>query len=397
MTAHEDLERLLADILDDSKPLPTTTQMVDSTKVEGAFASAGVLAGIEDAHIMVQDLKTAGATQKDFAEALIKEPNTAPGPEVAQVCNTPLIPIPTFTSADMAEVMDIRNFASLVTLNTSRWHAKVKDRQASKDAATAAGAVNEAFETRKRLLVGADDLLKAIHRSIDEARAAHYDMTLPWTTTGLSDVGKRSGGRLLPNTLFFEYTQVMADKKKAMEAALAQFEPEYPKLVQQAKVKLGTRFDPAEYPVASAIRSHFQLAFDFMPIPAGTDFKGLPAQQLSTLANHLNANTQRMTENAMQDVWVRLYKAVGHMAERLSSADKMFHATMVDNIRDVVRLLAHLNVTKDQRIDDLRAKVDKHLCTHDAKTLRENAVLRTTVGAQAVSIVQLMDKIGRSK
>jgi hypothetical protein len=398
----DDLERLLADILDDSKPLPSITQVIDSTKAEGAMASAGVHIEIEEKLPRCDWCKdeTTVPTHGGRIPCPQCQPEAAPQPEVTQVCNEPasepsvLIPIPSFTSADMAKVMDIRNFASLVTLNTSRWHAKVKDRQASRDAAHAAGAVDAAFETRKRLLVGADDTLKAIHRTIDEARAAHYEMTLPWTTTGLNDVGKRAGGRLLPNTLFFEYTQVMADKKKAMDAALNTFVPLYPQLVQQARSKLGTRFDPSEYPVASAIRSHFQLAFDFMPIPAGTDFKGLPQQQLNTLAQHLNTNTQRMMENAMQDVWVRLHKVVGHMAERLSSPDKMFHSTLVENIRDVVRLLGHLNVTSDPRIDSLRQKVEKLLCPHDAKDLREKATLRTQVAAHAQSILAEMDKIG---
>src|SRR5690606_1911582 len=52
------------------------------------------------------------------------------------------IKMPTFTADDFAETMDIRNFATLVTLNTARWHAKVKDRQAAKDAAM----MNEADE-----------------------------------------------------------------------------------------------------------------------------------------------------------------------------------------------------------------------------------------------------------
>lgn len=300
--------------------------------------------------------------------------------------------MPTFTADDFADTMDIRNFATLVTLNTARWHAKVKDRQASKDAAAVSEAEEGAFETRKHLLGGANAALKAIHKAIDEARAAHYEMTLPWTTTSMQDIGRRTGGRLLPNTLFVEYTTVMATKKQQMLDALAKFEPEYPALIDAAKKKLGKRFDAREYPNVSSIRSHFDLSFDFQPIPKGDDFKGLPQVQLDALARKINDNTQKQAENAMQEVWSRLHEAVSRMAERLSSPDKLFHDSLVQNVRDVARLLAHLNVTQDAKVETLRKSVEKHLCQHEAKVLRTNQTIRAQVGAHAVSIIQEMDK-----
>src|SRR5690606_17050326 len=131
--------------------------------------------------------------------------------------------MPTFTADDFAETMDIRNFATLVTLNTARWHAKVKDRQAAKSAAAANDADEGAFEVRKRLLVGADSLLKAVHKAIDEARAAHYEMTLPWSTTSMHDVGRSTGGRLLLHTLFVESTTAMAQMQPQTQESPAQF------------------------------------------------------------------------------------------------------------------------------------------------------------------------------
>jgi hypothetical protein len=300
--------------------------------------------------------------------------------------------MPEFTAADFASTMDIRNFATLVTLNTARWHAKVKDRQAGKDAATMNDADAGAFEVRKRLLSGADSMLKTIHKAIDEARAAHYEMTLPWTTTSMQDIGRRTGGRLLPNTLFVEYTTVMAQKKQQMQDALAKFIPEYPKLVEAARKNLGKRFDAREYPNPSSIASHFDLSFDFQPIPKGDDFKGLPQVQLDALARKINDNTQKQAENAMQEVWMRLYDVVAKMAERLSSPDKLFHNTLVQNVRDTARLLAHLNVTHDAKVEALRKKVEKHLCQHEPKELRENQTIRMQVAAHAQSIIDEMNK-----
>lgn len=417
-TDNDDIERLLADILDDEKPLPTAP--TPSQTVMNVVSNSGPEALKRAAEVAMDDPETflkgllngepaAPTTKADDALAECEPAPPLHHPKVTQRVTEPtgifadseqreegaqVVPIkmPTFTADDFAETMDIRNFATLVTLNTARWHAKVKDRQAAKSAAAVNDADEGAFEVRKRLLAGADSLLKAIHKAIDEARAAHYEMTLPWSTTSMQDVGRRTGGRLLPNTLFVEYTTVMAQKKQQMQDALAKFIPAYPQLVEEAKKKLGKRFDAREYPNASSIASHFDLSFDFQPIPKGDDFKGLPQAQLDALAAKINENTRIMAENAMQEVWMRLYDVVSRMAERLSSPDKLFHNTLVQNVRDTARLLAHLNVTHDAKVEALRKKVEKYLCQHDPKVLRENPVIRAQVAAHAQSIIEEMNK-----
>lgn len=314
-----------------------------------------------------------------------------PPPSVITI-NTARIPMPVFTSADMVETLDPTNFGTLVRLQTRRWHAKIKDRKASQDAARASGADEKAFESRKRLLVGADELLLDVHSIIDAARTQHYEMTSPWSVAGVNDTARRSGARMLPNTLFFEYTQMMAEHKASMLTSVAAFEVEYPTLMHRAQQKLGSSFDPTEYPLPCEIRSHFDLAFDFMPIPAGSSFKGLPQQQLDALARKLNESTLQMAENAMQDMWTKLYTAVSKMAERLSDPEKKFHYTLVDNIREAVQYVGHLNVLDDKRVEEVRTLVQQHLCNETVEVLRDNLSVRSKVAARAVEIMERMQQ-----
>jgi hypothetical protein len=301
------------------------------------------------------------------------------------------IPMPVFNVDEMADVTDIRRFGQLVTLNTQRWHARVKDRKASTDVAVANNASADAFDTHKNLLAGAAKL-KAVHKALDEARDKHYEMTLPWSTTGLSDSGRRSGARILPNTLFFEYTEAMAKAKVRMMEALKDFESDYPSLIEQARVKLGKRFDPREYPPVERISDYFNINFDFQPIPAGSDFKGLPQQQLDALARHLQNNMRVMVENAMQDVWAQLYEAISHMVDRLSDPERTFHHTLIDNVREKARLAKHLNVLNDQRVEKVRAYAERYLCQHDAETLRKKLTIRAEVAAHAKTALDMMNK-----
>lgn len=374
------------------KPAEPEESALPAAAAMGGFEAALAVAGAGHADLTEDELEEQdsgiGAVGGTPVEDPAEQATGKPKPEAPTV---PTVETPTFTNEEVAESLDIRQFATLVTLQTSRWHAKVKDRQASKDAATASGADAAAFETQKRLLVGADEKLKRIHKAIDTARTQHYAMTLPWSTVEAgATAGKRTGGRLLPNTLFMEYTTAMAKCKAEMDTAIAEFVPAYPGLIAIAQKRLGTRFNPTEYPNASAIQSHFALSFDFLPIPQGGDFQGLADAQVKKLAKTLNKKTATMLENAMQEAWTRLYEIVEHAATKLSDPDAMFHYTMVDKLREAAKLIKHLNITADARIETVRAFVEKNLTMHEVKEIRKDDALRSTLAGYAKSALAQM-------
>jgi hypothetical protein len=302
------------------------------------------------------------------------------------------IELPEFTSEDLMGDLDIRNYGTLVSLTTTRWHAKVRDHKAAADAAGATGADKSAFEARKRLLVGADEKLKRVHTAIDAARTEHYRLTLPWSTVGVNDHGKRSGPRLLPNTLFFDYTQAMAKFKAEMDTALDEFVQAYPTLIAIAQKKLGGSFDATQYPAPSQIRNYFGLAFDFLPIPTGSDFDGITGIQAEKLALNVNKKTRQMLENAMQDAWKRLLDDITHAHSALANPNAKFHYTLVDKMKEHASMLSHLNVTKDQRIENIRSKIDKELARYDIKEIRKDDALRARLAESAKQVLDMMQE-----
>lgn len=302
------------------------------------------------------------------------------------------IQVPNFTSDELMKEIDIRNFGTLVSLTNRRWHAKVKDRKAAKDAADASGADAETFEARKRLLVGADEKLKRVHKAIDAARTDHYRMTLPWSTVGINDHGKRAGSRLLPNSLFFDYAQMMGQHKAEMLESLEKFTTAYPTLIAISQQKLGTAFNQNEYPSPSAIEAHFALEFDFEPIPVGGDYQGLQDAQVEKLAGALERKTKLRLENAMQDAWKSLYDDVERAATALSNPDAMFHYTMFDKLGEQASMLSHLNVTGDNHIEATRLDVKRHLTNIDVKDVRKDDALRRRLGELATGILERMQE-----
>jgi len=409
-TSFDDISSLLDSVLADEEQTPN--EIADEQINEALEAVSTPEPEEDEAVITADDLVNEPVV--DDIEALIasaageevEEPEPEPEPEVEDVtqCVSPepstqmfskgtgadTVPIPTFTDEDIMDQIDIRQFGTLVTLRTARWHGKIKDRKASKDAATAAGADAAAFETHKFLLAGADERLKKVHKCIDAARTAHYAMTLPWSVVGINETGKRAGPRLLPNTLFMEYTTAVANAKAETDAALNEFVQGYGSDLVAAQRKLGSAYNAADYPDAAVIRQHFGLDFDFQPIPKGQDFDGIQGQQAQKLAESLNKRTRTMLENAMQDAWQRLYETVQHAYERLSNPDALFHYTMIEKLKDQASMLKHLNVTKDGRIEDIRDRVERKLTMYDVKDIRKDDALRKQMAADAEVIFDLM-------
>lgn len=303
----------------------------------------------------------------------------------------PVMSFPTFTGADISAQLDIRNFATLCKLRVRKWVGRKRDKTAAKKAESDHGSVDGTYTAYKKLFAGTEDKLKAVNSVLDAARTRHYQMTLPWSTTGMDETGRRDGPRLLPNTLFMEYITEMGQAKQTMQQRFSELRQAYPQLLLEAERNLGSAFVITDYPTPDELEQLFALDFEFSPIPEGVDFKGLPAQQAQRLSDALEKSKRACMENAMRDVWSRMHDVVFKMAERLSDPKKLFHDTLVTNVQETADLLQHLNAVNDPHIEEIRQRIERDLCRHDARQLRENLTKRGLVARLAKDILDSMD------
>lgn len=409
-----DLQSVLAQIMRDDDELEAThvVETMDETCAQGskmggrtegertAKAEKDLNTSLPgDAVLMTAPAVTTLVTGED--DAMAYETTTSAGavdtPEVAlaesAVDAVPLtLNYPTFTEENLAETMDVRNYATLCKLKVRKWGGRVKDKKAAKQSAREAGAVDGAYSTYKRLFAGVEDRLRAVNTVLDAARTRHYEMTLPWSVTGSDDRGRRDGPRLLANTLFMEYITEMGAAKQQTQQVLGELERAYPSMIVDAKRNLGNGFDIKQYPTSSDIKDYFDLEFEFMPVPAGADYKGLPGQQVTALANKLNKSMQQCMENACRDIWQRTYTKVEKMKERLGDPKHIFHDTLVSNIRELAALLEHLNPTKDPRIENIRSQIQNNLCRFEPEDLRKDLSKRALTAKLAGEVLEEMER-----
>ena len=155
----------------------------------------------------------------------------------------------------------IQERAMLARLSISQWTGKAFDKKVSTEVERAHGA-HDAGRFNKALVNKA--LLEPISKLAGEVRKHHYSVTLPWSD---------SGERLLPAKLFMDYGAQMRGYRTQMDALVSNLVAAYPAEVQAARNRLGTMYDPADYPDPSDIRDAFGLTFEFTPVPDAKDFR----------------------------------------------------------------------------------------------------------------------------
>lgn len=275
----------------------------------------------------------------------------------------------------------------LVSLSIQRWTARKHDRAVSDKVALDHGAGADAGRYTKALL--AKESLAGVSKVAREARAHHYENTLPWTDTG---------HRILPADNFFKYSDAQAAFKNEFEKEVKKFADNYPSYVSAAQNNLGRMYDATDYPDAGTIAGYFGIDVDVTPLPDGKDFRvdlGVDVQK--KIQADIEAKTTGAIQDAAQDLWNRTYEAVKHMADRLKAYDPTdkskapFRDTVVTNLRELVDLLPRLNMTGDQNLTDMSDKLAQTLCGANPDELRDDSLLRDSTAEEADAILKDMD------
>lgn len=268
----------------------------------------------------------------------------------------------------------IQNRAMLVDLTISQWTATKHDKAVSTEVERN-HAAKDAGRYNKRLIDKAH--LAAVNTLANQIRSAHYARTLPWTD---------KGQRLLPSDLFMEYRQEMASLKAQFDRAVIDFVNRYPQLVQDARMRLGTMYDPADYPSPNDIRNSFHIALDFAPVPDAQDFRvDVAAEAQEEIRRQITEAVQARQVKAVKDCWARVREVVGRIAEQCSKEKGRIHDSLMENAQTLVDVLSGLNITKDPALTDVEQEIRSLIVSPDA--LRNNPATRLRVATGAADIL----------
>lgn len=279
--------------------------------------------------------------------------------------------------------------AMLVELSISAWTGRKKDKTASVDVTTRAGADSAVASVNKTLLSDCE-YLKNIKTWIGEARNhVHYHMTMPWSDTGI---------RLLPTELFFEYQQRITHYEGLIAAEVDNLIADFEHEKAKAANKLGSLFDPDDYPTADSLREKFSFRVNYMPLPEAGDFRvDIGNEAVSELRDKYESMYSEKIEQAMSDIWHRVHKALANMSSRLGYDDDgkklIFRDSLVDNALSMVDLMRKCNVTGSSQMSAMADKLEDALRGMSPDALREDEYLRDATKRNLDELIKTLPSI----
>jgi hypothetical protein len=282
----------------------------------------------------------------------------------------------------------LRRTAMLATVTVGIWSAEKSDKAIMEKAKVDAGAVGNVGRALKNTLAGADGKLKEAQSAFTAVRTTHYSLTLPWVSNPTAD--RQRGPRLLATALFDKYAEEMGKRKRAAEEALEAFLDDYPDAIVRARANLAALAD-ALYPTVDQVRSQFHISYDFVPMPAGQDFQGLPSSTLDALGKFLEGKQQVMVDTARKSMIDEIRKRVGHLVERLASEGKRFQFTTIETVRDLITLLPAWNLKGEAEIDEIARDIEYMLDNTNAENIRDSQGVREGVRVCAENIINKLE------
>lgn len=266
--------------------------------------------------------------------------------------------------------------AMLAQLSISQWTATKQDKRATGEIEANHGA-HDAGRFNKKLV--AKELLEPISKIATKARDTHYHFTLNWSD---------SGPRILPSELFAEYTAQFRTLKSQFENAVNTMLLAYPNEVQAARVRLGTLYEPGDYPDPSNMKGRFALNLEFTPVPDGDDFRvSVGESDREELAASVRAAVATRQAAAVIATYSRISEVVAKIEERLSIPDATFKDSLVTNAVELCQVLDGLNITDDPVITDICRDIKETLLMPPS-VLRTNPSIRVATAANAQRILQ---------
>lgn len=271
---------------------------------------------------------------------------------------------------------NLNSKAMIVTLNVSCWTARKQDKKVSAE-------VDKAHNARdagryNKLLVDKVHL-DPLTSFAGQIRNYHYKMTLPWMD---------NGGRLLPSKLFMEYRNEMDRLKNEYDRLVGDFLREYdPKLINDARVRLGTMYEPEDYPPASDLRNKFGVETDIMPVPDAKDFRvDVADSEIKRIQAEISEKVALRQRQAVAEAWTRVRDTVTTIHTRLSADKPIIRESLIENARELAMILPSLNINDDPVMDSVARGITDNLLVN-LWTLRNSSSARQRVAASAQSIL----------
>ena len=248
----------------------------------------------------------------------------------------------------------------------------------------------EAFDAEARSLSAGKKILDVKHASFRAVTAVRGKAEA--YVKGLSLPYPEPGVRLIKYDQVEAFAAQMADYKAELDDAVANLDRHYGELKRAAAERLGSLYNPSDYP--ETLVGLFGVAWEF-PSVEPPDYlvqlsPGLYEAERARVAARFEEAVQ-LAERAFLEEFARL---VAHLSERVADDGgeaKVFRDSAVDNLAEFFGRFKALNVRSSDQLDELVAQAQRAVRGVCAQDLRDSGALRRSVAADLSRVQSALD------
>jgi hypothetical protein len=253
-------------------------------------------------------------------------------------------------------------------------------------------AAAETFDAEGQFLSAGKKILDVRHVAFRAVTAVRGKIESYWK--GLSLPFPEPGVRLIPQEKVEAFVITMTDYRTELEDAVRNLDAHFHELKQAAAARLGSLFNPADYP--ETLSGLFGVSWDFPSVePPAYLVQLSPALYLAE-QERVKARFDeavRLAEAAFLEEFARL---VDHITERLTGSSddgtpKVFRDSAVGNLTEFFARFKELNVRSNVQLDELVERAQRAVRGVGAQDLRDSQALRQRVAAQLASVQSALD------
>lgn len=181
---------------------------------------------------------------------------------------------------------------------------------------------------------------------------------------------------LLPVDLIEQVQVKLVEHQAKRESLVTALVNAYPKLKDEAEQRLGSLYNPKDYPSAEKLRSLFTFGWRYISMVVPGQLKGIS----SAMFQAEQAKAEKAMQEAAQDITLlmrqTLLELVSHLQDRLKPGSngkpKKLHETAVTNLQDFLKNFEQRNVTGDVELAEQVKKAKALIAGTNAEALRSS-------------------------
>ena len=253
-------------------------------------------------------------------------------------------------------------------------------------AAETFGAEGQYLSASKKLLDTALPAFRAVTSIRNRIVSYWRGMSLPYPEPGI---------RLIRQDRVETFHEKMTELRRELAEAVGELDRQLPLLRRAAQQRLGSLFDPADYPTSLA--DLFAVEWDFPSVEPPEYLMQLNPALYEQERQRIVARFEEAVRLAEQAFIEELSRLVSHLVDRLSGDEdgrpKTFRDSSVGNLRQFFEQFRSLSVRSNPQLDELVATAQRALRGVQPQELRDVAALRQQLASRLSQVKAGLDEL----